>query len=129
MEKKTETEGMIYGIRWDESEGIIRAKVCCGLNERQARELQEESLRWLEERQSKARILVLVDLTQAQTPSFGARQVIAELLASEKRLRCAFFGLDTYGQMLVSFIVRAAGASSNTSAFKEEAEALRWLRQ
>jgi hypothetical protein len=119
-----ETPG--FRVWWAEEEGIIRNVSWGNREEEGARREAAEILRVAESRPGK--VLILVDLSRSGKASSGARKVYAELLQSEKFARVAYFGMKTLTRVIVSFIMRFAGAE-NARFFASEEEALRWLQE
>jgi len=72
--------------------------------------------------------LLLVELPGGGTASSGARKIYAEYMKHERLKKMAFFGMQTSSRVVMSFILRAAGAT-NAKFFATEEEALAWLKE
>jgi hypothetical protein len=72
--------------------------------------------------------LLLINVFNGCSASFGARNYFAESLKKEKYAKCAIFGLTTFARVLVSFIVYASGVKK-VRYFTKEEDALKWLKE
>ncbi|MFH1684617.1 MAG: hypothetical protein ABIA67_07030 [Candidatus Margulisiibacteriota bacterium] len=111
---------------WDEKEGIIKNKAIGYYDEEAAKGQEVELLKLASKIPGGA--LLLSDMTKTGKASVEARKVLLRLLRNKAFKKQAYFGVNMFVKSVLVFIIKIAGLK-NIGMFKNEAEALKWLKK
>lgn len=122
----TDQQEQKYRIWWDEKNGMLRAEVLAYLDEDNLKDIH--GLVTSEAERHGGKLPVLVNLSHADSASFGARQILVEMFKSSLYTKCAIVESKTYDRVFMVFIIRAASAKG-VDFFANEEDAISWLKE
>lgn len=110
-------------------DGVIFIKQCGTIDEVEAKEIVDEELRLIKEKNSGRRTPVMVSLDEAESVDSGARKVFAEANKLDVFERVAMVGGTIFIRTVANFIFRMSGKQDKTKFFVNKEEALIWLKK
>ena len=112
-------------IWWDEEARIIR-NFTQGYCEESEAKIEVEKIRNIVNTQP-GKVSLLIDISEAEMVSSGARKVFADLMKSVNLEKIAFVGMKVIPKTIASFIMRYSGVK-NARFFETGEQALEWLK-
>jgi hypothetical protein len=120
-------DGIITSKVYLDKEGIIHVDSIGSQTKNEVLKVRKKVLKLGETVHGKMKIIT--NLTNVTNVTSGSRKATVESVQLEEVGKIAIFGASTFNRVVASFIIKASGMVNKVQYFKNEEEALKWLKE